>query len=199
MHFLKTTIRKFAKDSDGGRINNNGRKGGNKKDIPSRLFFPRLKISAGKHFVGRAKKRRGGGERWKNKDEGVVVAVVVVRRARHEQCWIIRASGHADNSVSPWCNNDLIRATGSTAECGCCRDSICSTWFHCGQITQVLSAPRSPLSPSPSLSSFYIKTILPLCLISFPLPFFPSLSLSSLPFSSRTYPYIVEENSKGIT
>lgn len=188
MHFLKTTIRKFAKDSDGGRINNNGRKGGgNKKDIPSRLFFPRLKISAGKHFVGRAKKRRGGGERWKNKDEGVVVAVVVVRRARHEQCWIIRASGHADNSVSPWCNNDLIRATGNTAECGCCRDSICSTWFHCGQITQVLSAPRSPLSPSPSLSSFYIKTILPLCLISFPLPFFPSLSLLSLSLLARIH------------
>lgn len=68
MHFLKTTIRKFAKDSDGGRINNNGRKGGgNKKDIPSRLFFPRLKISAGKHFVGRAKKRRGGGNGGKTR------------------------------------------------------------------------------------------------------------------------------------
>lgn len=44
--------------------------------------------------------------------------------------------------------------------------------------TGTLRASFTTLSLSLSLSSFYIKTILPLCLISFPLPFFLSFSLS---------------------
>lgn len=53
--------------------------------------------------------------------------------------------------------------------------------------TGTLRASFTTLSLSLSLSSFYIKTILPLCLISFPLPFFPSLSLLSLSLLARIH------------